>query len=391
MNMNREKWINNLKITPGGNIPIATQLADQLHWMIASGVFEPEEKLFSVRKLADQLGINLHTVRAAYVKLETAGMIRTIQSRGSWVLPYNPLEHTENFSNITSNTIGVLLPDLQNPFYTEFLSGVDKVVRKERFIIIAFYSHGSYTSNNSEELNTISKNMLMAKGIAGLLVGPIEFPKNNSSSEKSESYFQQLPIPVVFVDRPEIDCEVVNLDAKNAGREATRHLAEHGHRRIALITGKTSVPTLNNCFNGYLQALEEHSLKMEKSIIEEVSEFSFRAGYESCMRLLSINEAGKNFTAVFIAGDILAVGALKAIREKGYSIPKDIAVIGYNNIALSEYTSPSLTTMSAPIEELGSQSAAMLFRKIHKDPPVGTNSIILPTELVIRKSCGCVA
>ncbi len=381
-----QEWIKKLSIKTRANVPIATQLAEQIKWFAAADIIRPGEQLPSIRKLAKNLSISLHTVRAAYTKLESIGLVETIQSQGSMVKEYNPVTHSERFSDINTNTIGILVPDLKNPFYTQFLMGVERVARKEKYITTAYNTQGPFNSRISDKMNLIYKNMLLAQGIEGLLVGPFEF-QDEDSLESVESYFNKLTIPVVFVDRPEVKENVVNLDAMHAGLAATEHLIEHDHKKIGLITGKRDVPTLNNCYAGYKQALEKHGIDVHENYVKEVNDFSFAEGYHTCKRFLTEKP---EITALFIASDILATGAIRAMHEMRITIPDDIAVIGYNNIDQAVYTIPSLTTVATPTEELGEKSIMMLIDIISGNAPKN-RSIMLPTTLIIRESCGCTA
>ncbi len=264
--------------------------------------------------------------------------------------------------------------------------GVEEVAKKKRIITTAYNTQGPINSRISGRMNLIYKNMLLAQGIEGLLVGPFEF-NDDESPENVEEYFNKLPIPVVFVDRPEVSENVVNLDALNAGILATEHLFEHGHTRIGIITGKTGVPTLNNCYQGYIRTLEKHDLPIDEELIMEVEDFSFATGYKTCSELVGRR---RDVTALFIAGDTLSVGALRALADAGIRVPEDIAIIGYNNIELAAYTTPSLTTVATPIQELGSRSISMLISIMNGEKP-DKNNILLPTNLIIRQSCGCPA
>jgi len=388
--MSELEWVDNLSITSGKNIPIATQLANQLYWLIASRSLKPNDKLPPIRTLASELGINLHTVRSSYEKLETMGLIETKQSRGSFIKTFNPIEHYNRFSNFTTNTIAVLIPDLKSPFYAEFLTGVDKIAREERFITIVFNTQESDNLESEIDINALTFDMIIAKGIDGLIVGPGKLSLGRVKKTVNEPYLSQLPCPVVFIDRPEIDSYVVNLDAENAGKEAMEHLISHGHKDIALITGNPLQPTLKNCYNGYLKSLENYSIPYNEKLIKKVKYFTALEGYKSCLDLLQARANGLDFTAIFVAGDILAIGALKALREYNLSVPEDIAIVGYNNIDICKYTYPSLSTVAAPIQEMGIESARMLINRI-KQKPIENNNIVLPTKLIIRKSCGCVA
>ena len=153
-----------------------------------------------------------------------------------------------------------------------------------------------------------------------------------------------------------------------------------------MITGKLTVPTLRQVYQGYLSALKKNGVALEPQIVIEADEFSYAEGYRCVKNLI---EAKLLPSAIFAAGDMFAVGAMKALREQDICVPKDVAIVGYNNIDVTDYVSPSLTSVSTPIQQLGEQSAELLIKLVNHQP-VNNRNIVLPSRLIIRESCGCV-
>lgn len=367
-----------LQIELSNEKQIAATLADQIKWLIASGQISAGERLPSVRTLARHLGIHLHTVRAAYHRLEENHLVRTRPGSGTVVQEYEALELAEHSSGIPSHTVGVIVPDLANPFYPQLLSGIEQVARDQHILLI------TCDTQEKHEKGKEYINLLIAKHVDGLIIAPYGLEAKGRSDE-SGGPPSGCPVPIVYVDRPEITENSVLLDAAGAGYSATRHLIEHGHTEIAIMTGSRDIATLLQCFSGYRRALEEQGFELDPERIFEVDKFSFEMGYSTAKKMVSRASLP---TAIFIAGDLLAVGAMRAFREAGLRIPEDIAVIGYNDIPLSAYTVPPLTSVRTPTYELGviaMERLGSMIRGEKEDP----SPIVLPTTLVCRRSCGC--
>jgi len=323
------------------------------------------------------LGINLHTVRAAYLKLEENNLIVTRHGTGSMVLPFDRMQIAENGSSLLSNTVGVIIPDSANPFYPKIISGISEIAAQHHILLITCDTHESHLAGK-EYLD-----MMIAKKVDGVIIAPYGLQVENYGNDNP--CVPNCPIPIVYIDCPNEPGYAVLIDAENAGFKATQHLIDHGHQRIAIITGNTQVSTLYQCFSGYKKALEINGISIEESFISEENFFSNAAGYQSTQKFLSLEKIP---TAIFAAGDLYAIGAMRAVFDHGLRVPEDIAIVGYNNIDVSAYIEPKLTTINTPMYEMGVLSMQMLKKLIHNEP-VSEQRIILPTELIVRRSCGC--
>jgi LacI family transcriptional regulator len=192
-------------------------------------------------------------------------------------------------------------------------------------------------------------------------------------------------LPFVSVGR-HLDERVHYVDVDNVGgaRMAVEHLIRLGHQRIAIITGRLDTFAGQARLEGYRQALQAHGIQAEESLTVE-GDFTERSGVVGTQRLLPASP-----TAVFVSSDTMAVGALKALRQAGLQVPQDIALVGFDDIPVASALEPPLTTVRQPIERLGSTAVDLLLRVLEnpsgKEVPV--HRVILPTELVVRDSCG---
>jgi LacI family transcriptional regulator len=367
-----------LAISADTDLALWLQLKQQLTWLIASGQIRPGEKLPSVRQLASHLGINMNTVRVAYQKLEAEGLVATRHGLGTVVLQYDPFRLAQQTSSVRTHTVGILVPRLSNPFYPAFLQGVEDVARKDHTLL--------FVCNTDDDPPTGKAylDLLIAKQVDGLIAAPcglrLDQQVNPTSLNQTSS-----PIPIVYVDRPGETGRAVLLDSEGAGYAATSHLIEHGHRRIGLITCYLDSPTVRQCFQGYIQALEAEGLAGHPDLIAIAPAFTIADGYESAQVLLDSPTAP---TAIFAAGDVLAIGAMQAIKARGLGIPEDVALVGYNDLDIATLVEPPLTTVAAPVRELGATAMQML-RRLIAGETVEEPQVTLPTRLVIRRTCGC--
>lgn len=366
-----------LQVGLNENCSLASQIADQIRWLIVVNEIKPGDILPSVRTLADHLNVNLHTVRAAYRLLEGSNLISTRQGLGSVVLEYDP-SATVATNTLPTNTFGIIVPDLQNPFYPSLLSGAGKVASAQNVLMITC---------DTREHTTLGKaffDMLIAKRVDGMLLSPMgSYPSTIDYFDSGEFY--DFPIPLVFVDRPNIKGYSVILDGKGAGFKGTQHLIGHGHQKIAMLTGNLDIPTLHTVYEGYQEALENGGLSFDERIVVDVKEFSYQAGYLAGLKLI---EEHLLPSAIFAAGDMLAIGAMKALREHAIRIPEDVAIVGYNDIDICNFVSPTLTSITISAEKMGEESARLLLALMNKQS-VSRQPLTIPTALVIRESCGC--
>jgi DNA-binding LacI/PurR family transcriptional regulator len=361
-----------IRIDPDAALPLSAQLQQQITWLIASGEVQDGDKLPPIRELAKHLGINMHTVRAAYQKLAADGLVVSRRGVGTSVAAHDLGRLAQRVPDLPSFTTGVLIPGL-NPFYVPFLRGVQDAARDARQLLFICEFH------DLPGLATRYVSQLSAKGVDGLILTSTRTVMGARGAE-----LRGLP-PTVYVDEPDAPEHVILLDSEGAGYRATTHLLEHGHRRIGLISGPLSWRNLRECYLGYQRALSSSGLYVDSELVVEVPAFTIEWGYRAAQQLLDIARAP---SGIFGAADVLAIGAMQAIQARGKGIPGDVAVVGYNDIELAALVHPPLTTVSAPAYEMGVQAMTML-RQLHGGLLLEPNRIVLDTELVVRSSCGC--
>jgi DNA-binding LacI/PurR family transcriptional regulator len=172
-----------------------------------------------------------------------------------------------------------------------------------------------------------------------------------------------------------------------AARMAVEHLIRQGHDRVATITGPLDMTSGEDRLAGYRQALEAHRLPVDDDLIVE-GDFTEASAMAAARRLLALS-----VTAIFAASDVMAVGALKALREAGARVPQDVALVGFDDVPLAAAVEPALTTVRQPIEQMGSMAANLLLNLLENPPDeqAPAHRIVLPGKLVVRGSCGALA
>ncbi len=365
-----------IRIKRDSSEPITNQICEQISWLISTGELKPGEHLPPIRPAADVMGIHLHTVRGSYHLLEQKGLVSTTPGKGTVVLDYAPFALKAFESNRGSHLIGILFPDL-TPFYAEFLNGAEQAARDEHFLISIM------RIGDNPNLAEKYLELLIAKNIDGVIVASQSFsPQFQKKLDDGETV---LPFPIVYADVPNLSHSAVKLDSAGAAFQAAIHLLEHGHGSIGLINSPQESPHGKEIYEGFQEGLRARGGGASQLFIRTVNEFSIEAGYQAGLMLVN---SGLKPTAVFAVSDALAVGAIRAIKERGYKVPEDIAVVGYHDLEIASLVEPPLTTVSVPIHDLGMKSMNMLLQLISSGQKKCEN-IILPTKLVIRRSCGC--
>lgn len=315
----------------------------------------------------------MHTVRSAYQRLDAEMLVAVHAGKGTVVLPFDPKFISEYRPNVPSFLFGVLVP-APVPVYQPYIEGIYHVSRNSRWMPIVCYT------GDNPLLTEKYIHQLIAKQVDGFIITSIGI---------TESFEQviggdQFP-PVVFVDTPHVKHNSILGDLEGGAYQATRHLLEHGHENVGLITAPLDWENVIPCYQGYQRALTEHGNSLESDLVIEVSDFKPESGYEGALELLKRNNLP---SAAFVVADGLAIGALQAFKNSGVSVPGDIAITSFNNIEAAALVSPGLTTATFPVYELGVLAVQRL-QGLISGQEIEEGQTVLESQLAIRQSCGC--
>lgn len=271
-----------------------------------------------------------------------------------------------------SHTLALVIPDITNPYYPEIARGVLQVADAAGYVTVLCSSD----RNPAKEVAILRA--LESRRVDGIIFNPSGFYPDQVSVLKS------LRIPLVLlgsrVNDPAFDLVLTN---PRGAYEPVSYLIALGHRRIGFIGGLHEISPRPRKYTGYVEALRDAGLPVNDDLITQ-GNYSQEAGYENARRLLSLL---KPPTAIFAANDLMAIGAMVAVREAALAIPEDVSVIGFDDIPQASITTPRLTTVVVPKYEMGRTAAELLLRRI-ENPSAPFESVVLPHTLIVRESSG---
>lgn len=290
-------------------------------------------------------------------------------------LDYVPNRIARGLLSQKTQTIGLIVPDVANPFFAPVVRGAETAARRAGYRVLLCNSEGDL------RLEREYIEDLMAHRVEGLLLAP-------ASDSSGHSVFPLLRggFPLVLLDRalPDSDCDFVVCDSVSGARRLVEHLIAVGHRDIAHLTDAEDTSTGRDRLQGYREALDAAGLP-------ERDEFVFRTsvdqlgGYRATQEVLALNPRP---TAIFAVNNVTAVGAMKALRERDLSVPEDMALVCFDDVEHLAVLSPFLTVIDQPAETLGHLGAQLLLERIAGKAGVRTRRITLQTDLIVRRSCG---
>jgi LacI family transcriptional regulator len=299
----------------------------------------------------------------------TRQRIERIASR----LRYSPNGAARSLITRRTHTIGVLLPDLYGEFFSEVIRGIDVVAQQSGY-------HMLVSSSHSEPLALVAALGAMRGRVDGLIVMSPDLDQLTLRANLAAC-----PAVVLLncaASAPGFDA--IKIDNIGGAAAMTRHLLRLGHRRIAFIKGAARNVDAEERHRGYRAALKGARVA-HRAGYEAEGDFTESGGYRAVNALLAIRPPP---TAIFAANDSMAIGALSALREAGVAVPEDMAVAGFDDIPIAQYTSPPLTSVHVPIAELGERATARLVEQLGSERKRRRQCETLQTKLVVRQSCG---
>jgi len=328
-----------------------------------------------MRDVAERAGVSVATV--SHVINQTRPVSDELRRRvlaAMDELGYHPNALARSLRQKRTSTLGLIIPDTNNPYFAEVARGVEQVAFERDFTVIL--CHSDY--NPERELQYVD--VLYAKRAAGVIWIPAT--ENCEAAERLTGY----GVPLIVLDRrtPEVQCPSVLADNFRGGYAATEHLITLGHRRIGCIARPVGLSHSQDRILGYQSALRDYGLPLDEALIAKGG-FRLENGRQAAFYLFDLNPPP---TALFAYNDIMAIGALRAAHERGLRVPQDFSIVGFDDIPQAAFTCPALTTVSQPKLDMGRRGAELLFDLIEgKRPPTETD-VPLEVRLVVRESTG---
>lgn len=331
------------------------------------------------------MGITIKDIaRLAGVSIATVSKIRNNKddsiSQGTRERVLKIMEENNYVPNVMARslvtkktqTIGLVIPDIRNPFFPELARGAEDKANEEGYNIIF--------CNTDDDLNKEEKyiNMLMEKMVDGIIFTAAS--RRNGCFES----LKKITIPIILVDR-DIDFDGVKgkitVDNLSGAYEGMKHLLNCGYRKIPFLSGPLSNRSSLDRLEGYKRALGEFGVDFKEEYILE-GEYDSDWGYDGVKQILKDITA---FDAIFCGSDVIAIGAIKSLKEQGIKVPMDVGILGFDDIYMAKLVNPELTTIKQPNYEMGYKAVEMLIDVLEKKTQHNEH-LILDTKLIIRNS-----
>lgn len=330
----------------------------------------------TLKDVAKKVGVHPSTVsRVLSGKADQYSITKKTQDiifQAARELNYTPNEMARSLRLKKSNTIGLVIPDISNAFF----AGIARSIEIESYNLGYRLVVCNTDEDQDKEINLVET--LLRRKIDGLILAPVQ------DCDKHIRELENDQFPLVLVDRyfEDIKTNAVVTDNEGDAYKATEHFIQLGHHRIAFVCGRRAIYTTKGRLIGYKQALEHHNIPIMDELITG-NGFTFEAGLGAMKQLLKLPQKP---TAVLVGGNVITVGVLEAIHNENLSIPKDISVIGFNDMMLTAYLCSPLTTITHPLEEIGKQAVALLYKAMISPNDSPGKKIVLPTKFMVRSS-----
>lgn len=331
--------------------------------------------MITIRSVAKQAGVAVSTASLALNnKPNVSGKTRQKVLKAAEKLDYHPYSVARNLANRQTKNLSLINPIpidtlFTGGYFSQLIKGIYKVAAAHGYNLSLHIADGEREA--AEQIDLI----MQTRSADGLLITQptVNAPYIDTLAERS--------FPCVFIGRPPKDrISYVNHDNIKVSYMAVKHLISLGHRKIAFITSSPKLTFCIDRLNGYRSALKEAGIEYDESLVWESEPTE-----EEAHHIVSEALKREEFSAIFTTNDLQAVGAIKALQERGFMIPDDIALVSVNNTDLASHFEPAITTVDLHIYDLGYWSVKLLIDQISGEQP---DRIIVSSELVIRRSCG---
>jgi LacI family transcriptional regulator len=329
--------------------------------------------LATIRDVAREAGVSTATVSRIFngsTRVSEDARLRVWAAASA--LDYWPNEAARSLTTSRTQTLGVLLPDLHGEFFSEVLRGIDHAAQREQSHILFSISHA--------DTDTL---LTMARAMQGRTDGLIVMAPDEPSAAAIERIRTRFPIVLLNPRFRFEGCCSVSIANREGAQAVVDHLLRTGHRRIAIITGPAGNVDADERLHGYHAALEGAGLEPDLTL-EFPGDFTESSGFRAAADMLRHPPLP---SAVFAANDYMALGFMSALGQAGIRIPEDVALAGFDDIEISRYLSPPLTTAHVDARQLGARAVRLLISNMRTAGSAVPSHEVLPATLVVRSSC----
>ena len=331
----------------------------------------------TVHDVARRAGVSTSTV--SHVVNNTRFVSNELRERvlaAMHELDYTPNAAARMLTLKRSHTIGLIVSDIRNPFFASVARGVEDVAQEHGYTLVLC------NSDETAERETACLNALETRAVDGVLLA------SAGVADEHVARLVRAGFPIVLVDRdlPELGAPAVLLDNEGAAYGAVRHLIARGHRRIAMLSGRAAISTTTERVAGYRRALREAGVEMDDRLVVS-GESTSEGGTIAANAVLDLDEPP---SAIFSGNNLMSIGALQAIVNRGLVVPDDVALVGFDDFPFpwSDAFRPHLTTIAQPTYELGRRAAEILVQRLKGSSSMPAERVVLDGQLVVRESSG---
>lgn len=333
-------------------------------------------KQATIKDIAREIGVSPSTVSRALN--DHPAISKTTKERikaKAKELKYEPNIVALSLKNKSTKTIGVVIPELIHFFFSSVISGIEEVAYDNGYTVMVCQS------NESHHKEVKDVNALLAHRVDGLIISQAKEILNIDHYQE----IQDRGVPLVFFDRKPTDVKApsVIIDDVAAAYSATKHLIDRGCKSIMHLGNNMRMPISEARAKGYKKAIIESDGEVDETKIIDCPSSLQNDSYNQVLELL---EGGMKIDGIFASNDLLAIGAIKALKQFGLRIPQDVAVVGFSNWNFCDMVDPPLSSVNQPGKEMGHKSMERLLKLIKDEEDTDTDTLVLDTELIVRKS-----
>lgn len=308
----------------------------------------------TIKDVAKQAGVSVATVSRVVnngpkVGEKTRQRVKAIMLE----LGYRPNENARALVTQKNKTIGVVIPDIADPFFAQLASGIDKIAKAENMQMLLS------TGGNTEQSEKEALDLLLERQCQAIVLHSKKIPDEQliELSEKIKG--------LVLIDRhvEQINERCIWIDNKEGGKIAARHIAALNHTNVACINSSYDIDDPKLRLNGLIEGLTSAGLTLNKEAILE-EEPNQTGGQLAAQKLIA---SELPFTAIFAYNDAMAIGAISTLEDNGFKVPEDVSVVGFDDVILARYSRPKLTTLHYPVEEMAQQAALLSISALNND------------------------
>ena len=322
----------------------------------------------NIKSVAKLAGVSISTVSRVINNPESVSEELRVRVRDAiQQLGYHPNQIARSLRTGSTKLIGFIIPDITNPAFLLMVKGAEDFLKRKGYTFIVCGTDHS-TREETKLLRT-----LLSQNVEGMIV-TCSGGQNSDFSQIVESN----SIKMVFMDRryENLKMPYVGVDNAEGVQKITDYLIETGHRSIVYLSGERNTSSAKERLRGFMNSVYKHDIKDFQVMY---GKFTFESGYELTKKLKKIPDA------IVGGNDLVALGAIEALSQMGYSVPDDVSVVGFDDMFYSKYSKPSLTTVRQPIYEMGYTAGKILWQVLSQEN-IKKNSVILQTQIVVRET-----